>query len=198
MMLSDFTPFEDTSDLYFKDFVNIICNNETSAENTSVLSYIFKCKLGKENTLNPTRLHIFWWENASSTLAAFQLILKCPSIINEIIMDDDKIYTENLEEYIVNEISSLMLEKISNGQEIIELQREVRNALNLCEKLSNFNKTESFRLLQICNDLLSTDLIPLNIIKQVIEIKAKDGEGMFSAMFIFRVFKILNDVKNIE
>ena len=30
MMLLDSSPLEDTSDLYFKDFVNIICNDETN------------------------------------------------------------------------------------------------------------------------------------------------------------------------
>src|SRR6266498_1188316 len=52
IMLFDSSPLEDASYLYFKDFVNIICNSETSTKNISVLSYIFKSKLGEKDVLN--------------------------------------------------------------------------------------------------------------------------------------------------
>jgi len=140
--LLDSSPLLDASDLYFKDFVNMIYSNETLAKNMSVLSYIFKCKLGRECITNPILLHIFWWNNASSTLAAFQLIHECPLIFNEIMMNNDElVYAENIEQYIVNEVSSLMLKKLSHSQDIVILQLEIRNVLNLCGKLSDFKTT---------------------------------------------------------
>ena len=47
MMLLDSSPLEDASDLYFKDFVSIICNDETNAEKISVLSISLNVNLVK-------------------------------------------------------------------------------------------------------------------------------------------------------
>ncbi|GES78826.1 hypothetical protein GLOIN_2v1764819 [Rhizophagus clarus] len=188
------SPLEQASDLYFKDFVSIICNSETSLKNNSVLSYILKCKLGKEEVLNPILLHAFWWEHASSTLAAFQLVHMCPNIINHIYMDDGDLTNANFDDYLVIEVTNMMFKRIIKNQETIELQREIKKVLNLCEKISGFTITESFQLLQICYDLLSTELIHLETVKEIIKIEDTDDE-IFSTRFIHEVFEIFRNIE---
>ncbi|CAI2173907.1 15094_t:CDS:2, partial [Funneliformis geosporum] len=196
MILLDSSPLFDNSDLYFDDFVNVIYSSEAKAKTSMpILSYIFKCKLGRENITNPILLHIFWWNNASSTLSAFHLIHECPLIRDEIIMNDELAYKENFEQHIVNEVTSLMLKKLSKGEDIVELQLDIRNVLNLCENISNFKKTESFQLLHFCNDLLLNESIPLEIFKEIIEFR---DEEIFTKIYIHKVFEILSNVKNIE
>jgi hypothetical protein len=188
------SPLEQASDLYFKDFVSIICNSETSLKNISVMSYILKCKLGKEEVLNPILLHTFWWEYASSTLAAFQLAHMCPSIINRIYMDDGDLTNANFDDYLVNEVTDILFKRIIKSKETTELQLEIKKVLNLCEKISGFTKTESFQLLQICYDLLSTELIHLETVKQIIKIGESDDE-IFSTRFIHEVFEIFRNIE---
>jgi hypothetical protein len=188
------SPLEQASDLYFKDFVSIICNSETNLKDTSVSSYILKCKLGKEEVLNPILLHTFWWEYASSTLAAFQLAHMYPGIVNHTYMDDGNLTDANFDDYFVGEVINLMIKKIIKSQETIELQLEIKKVLNLCEKISGFTRTESFQLLQICYDLLSTELIHLETIKKIIEIGESDDK-IFSTQLIHEVFETF---KNIE
>ncbi|CAB4416537.1 unnamed protein product [Rhizophagus irregularis] len=195
------SPLEQASDLYFKDFVSIICNSETSLKNISVLSYILKCKLGKEEILNPILLHTFWWEHASSTLAAFQLVHMCPNIINQVYNDDADLTNENFDDYLVDEVTNMMLRKIIKSQETIELQRVIKKVLNLCEKVSGFTRTESFQLLQICYDLLSTELITLDTIKEIIktrETRETDDDEIFSARLIHDVFEIFRNIEIVE
>ncbi|CAB5382072.1 unnamed protein product [Rhizophagus irregularis] len=183
------------------DFVSIICNSETSLKNISVLSYILKCKLGKEEILNPILLHTFWWEHANSTLAAFQLVHMCPNIVNQVYMDDADLTNENFDDYLVDEVTNMMFRKIIKSQETIELQREIKKVLNLCEKVSGFTRTESFQLLQICYDLLSTELITLDTIKEIIktrETRETDDDEIFSARFIHDVFEIFRNIETVE
>ncbi|RIA83302.1 hypothetical protein C1645_834051 [Glomus cerebriforme] len=194
IMLLKTSPLELASDLYFKDFVNVICNSETSLKNISVLSYILKCKLGKDDVLNPILLHIFWWKHASSTLAEFQLVHMCPAIINHIYMDDGELTNADFDDYLVNEVTNMMLKVIKRSQETTELQHEIRKVLNLCEKISGVTKTESFQLLQICYDLLSTELIQLETIKEIIKIGDSDDE-VFSPRFIHEVFEIFRNIE---
>ncbi|CAI2175317.1 7490_t:CDS:2, partial [Funneliformis geosporum] len=120
----------------------------------------------------------------------------CPSIRNEIIMNDELAYKGSFEQHIVNEVTSLMLKKISECKEIVELQLEIRNVLNLCENISNFKRTVSFQLLHFCNDLLSNESIPLEIIKEIIEFRGE--EEIFTKIYIHKVFEILRNIKNIE
>ncbi|CAI2170802.1 7188_t:CDS:10 [Funneliformis geosporum] len=178
----------DASDLYFNDFVNVVCSNEQKAKNTFVLSRLIQCKLCKEMIKNPINLHIFWWNNASSTLAAFRLISECPSIFNEELFN-----AKNLEQRIVNEVTKLMLNSLSICQEIVELQLQFRNILNFCENLTSFKRTKSFQMLTFCHELLSTESIPLEIIKEIIEIR--DEEDMFTKMHINRIFEILSKIE---
>ncbi|PKK68874.1 hypothetical protein RhiirC2_867041 [Rhizophagus irregularis] len=184
------SPLEQVSDLYFKDFVNIVCNSEASLKDISVLSYILKCKIGNEKILNPILLHTFWWEHANSTLAACQLVHMCPDIINY----TRDLTSENFDDYLVGEVTNTMLRRIIKSQETTELQREIKKVLNLCEKISSFIRTESLQLLQICYDLLLTELIQLKPIKEIIKIGETDDK-IFSTQFIHEVFEMFRNIE---
>ncbi|PKB94042.1 hypothetical protein RhiirA5_507749, partial [Rhizophagus irregularis] len=184
------SPLEQVSDLYFKDFVNIVCNSEASLKDISVLSYILKCKIGNEKILNPILLHTFWWEHANSTLAACQLVHMCPDIINY----TRDLTSENFDDYLVGEVTNTMLRRIIESQETTELQREIKKVLNLCEKISSFIRTESLQLLQICYDLLLTELIQLKPIKEIIKIGETDDK-IFSTQFIHEVFEMFRNIE---
>ncbi|CAG8479091.1 963_t:CDS:10 [Gigaspora margarita] len=191
------SPLEWNRELYFDDFVSVICSNEPGYKKTNktqIMSLIFKWLLGPEKVLNPILLHIFWWNNSSSVLVKFQLAQMCSKVNN--MKDPEDHHFEKFLVYEIAEQKLYELESIDINQ-LPEWQHESNKIISLCTKLPEASDTEPFHLLQICSDLISTETIPLDSVKQIVKVAYPDGvQEIFTSKFIKTVFQILNEVKD--
>ncbi|CAG8632718.1 32956_t:CDS:2, partial [Racocetra persica] len=191
------SPLEWNRELYFEDFISVICSNEPGykkTKKTQIMSLIFKWLLGLEKVLNPILLHIFWWNNSSNILVKFQLAQMCSNVSKMIEPGDH--HFENFLVYEIAEQKLYELESIEINQ-LPEWQHEATKIISLCTKLTKASDLESFHLLQICSDLICTDLISLEAIKEIVKV-AYSGEAqqIFTSKFVKTGFQILDGVKD--
>ncbi|KAF0517032.1 e3 ubiquitin-protein ligase [Gigaspora margarita] len=102
----------DLADLYFKDFVTFILHGDDN--NNQLLCWIISHNM-KQETPDPIKLHIFWWDYADLVLAEFQLVLLCLSIKNKIL--DIEFYESNeldFEDNLLKQVSDIMINKLFN------------------------------------------------------------------------------------
>ncbi|CAG8758015.1 1413_t:CDS:1, partial [Dentiscutata heterogama] len=191
------SPLEWNRELYFEDFISVICSNEPGYKKTNktqIMSLIFKWLLGLDKVLNPILLQIFWWNNSSSVLVKFQLAQMCSKVSA---MNDPK--DHHFEKLLVYEIAEQKLFELESTDinQLPEWQHEVNKIISLCTKLPEASDIESFHLLQIFSDLISTESIPLDGIKRIIKAAYPEGaQEIFTSKFIKTVFQILNEVKD--
>ncbi|CAG8495506.1 695_t:CDS:10, partial [Dentiscutata erythropus] len=100
----------------------------------------------------------------------------------------------HFEKLLVYEISEQKLFELESTDinQLPEWQHEVNKIISLCTKLPEASDIESFHLLQICSDLISTESIPLDGIKKIIRAAYPEGaQEIFTSKFIKTVFQIL-------
>ncbi|RIA84473.1 hypothetical protein C1645_742305 [Glomus cerebriforme] len=182
------SPIANYPEKYFKDFINVILSDEVSSGekdgnlDEKLLKFIFERRLGVDNVLNPIRLHSYWWKNSSSILAELSLARMSPNIIAQIEKENEQnkiLLDVEFEIYLVEQVTRNLLNRIIDAKEgeqglrnlrIVEKwQYEVTKVLSLCEKINASFKLYSLQLLRICNDLLITKSIPLDVMKQIIQ-----------------------------
>ncbi|CAG8725516.1 9151_t:CDS:2, partial [Racocetra persica] len=185
-------PSQIASYLYHKDFLTFISSNNGNAENLNIINLLLLRRLGKKLVLNPIRLHTYWWAKSDIILTELQLVKLCPSIINELendISDNFEAFTKNLPE-IASQLTLDRVRTISNNTQFEQWQLEASQILILCSELSTGPLSLSLQLLNICNDLVSKQIISYNHLLTVINIGRNNG--ISDKQFIDYIFDFFN------
>ncbi|CAJ0628335.1 12323_t:CDS:10 [Entrophospora sp. SA101] len=190
--------------LYIDDFITVVSSNDSAGNRKpEIFRFLLQNHMGKNKILNPVFLHAYWWRNANTVLAEFQLIQISPMVIDKIAECDN---SESFEYLLVNKIAAIMLRKINELQNleqnlsiVKEWQRDVTKVLSLGAKILKGQSLPSLQILRICNDFVSTKSIPLSNIKEIIALgKGSIGQETLSTELIEKVFDILYQVEPTE
>ncbi|CAG8596276.1 6964_t:CDS:10, partial [Paraglomus occultum] len=192
-------PLRRFSKLYFRDFVTVIASNHGGAKITGILMSLLSRLMGEDKVLNPILLHVYWWTKSNAVLAQMQLASLFPTIMEN--LDDYENYGETFEQLIVNKVSRIFLDELQrlSGEEdihskAIKWQLDVTHIMSLCVQLPGYKEVILFQLLRICNDLLSTQAIPVDHLTNIINF----DEDFLSANFLNDVLNTLDNLEPTE
>ncbi|CAG8435114.1 11795_t:CDS:10, partial [Scutellospora calospora] len=191
--------FRDFSDLYFKDFVTVIVANDADMKDPNLLEKLLQQLIGRTNVLDPVLLHIYWWKHSNVVSANLQLAQMCPLAITEFVRERSDI---TFEEFLIDKVIKTKLDQIvrkDSAPQLDQWQHEVVKILSLSAKVLKTNKLRSYQLLRICNDIVSSKLIELPNIKDIIKLGlASDEQNVLSKKFIDHVLGILSKLEKTE
>ncbi|CAG8524386.1 6565_t:CDS:2, partial [Gigaspora margarita] len=157
--------FRDFSEWFFDDFVTVMVENDVDKKDSELLAKLVQLYIGKDKAFDPVLLHIYWWKHSNVISADLQLAQMCPSVINEFIRSEPQ---------------------------LDQWQHEVVKILSFSAKILKTNKLRSYQLLRICNDIVSSKLIPLPNIKEIIKLGLdSDEQNVLSKKFVDHVLGIL-------
>ncbi|CAB4437490.1 unnamed protein product [Rhizophagus irregularis] len=173
------------SELYFNDFVTVIVSKDVR---------------------QPIFLHSYWWRNANEVLALLQLAQMSPIIIKNIEIQGNAIIRGSIEKYLVKEVTKLMLQRIcgnfegaENAHLIDKWQHDVTKVLYLVNKITRAKNLPDLQLLRIVNDLVAAKTIPLDSIKEIVQLGLSlDEQEVLSEKFINAVFDKLDKLEQNE
>src|SRR6266498_1817720 len=132
-----------------------------------------------------------------------------PAIMLNIEEEDNAITEGSLERYLVSELTKIMLEKIcgnlggaANAHLIDRWQHDVTKVLSLSNKITRAKNLPALQLLRIVNDLVATKTIPLDSIREIVQLGlSSDEQEILSEKFVNTVLdkldKLGQDEKNI-
>ncbi|GBC10143.1 hypothetical protein RclHR1_09380003 [Rhizophagus clarus] len=203
--LKDF-PFDRFPELYFNDFVTIIVANNGGSKNTKILSIILKLLVGAEKVYQPILLHNYWWKNANEVLAQLQLAQMSPIIIQNIEIRGNATVKGSIEKYLVKEVTKLILQRIcgifdgtKNSHLINKWQHDVTKIFYLGSKITRTKNLLDLQLLRIVNDLVASKTIPLDSIKEIIQLSlSSDKQEVLSENFVNTVLDKLDKLEQNE
>ncbi|GBC14226.1 hypothetical protein GLOIN_2v1789429 [Rhizophagus irregularis DAOM 181602=DAOM 197198] len=201
--------WEWASELYFNDFVTVIASKDAKdgeKKNKKMLAYILKLLIGADKIRQPISVHAYWWKNANEVLAQLQLVQMSPIIIKNIEIQGNSIVRGSLEKYLVKEVTKLMLQRIcgnfegaENAHLIDKWQHDVTKVLSLVNKITRAKNLPDFQLLRIVNDLVATKTIPLESIREIVQLGLSlDEQEVLSEKFINAVFGKLDKLEQNE
>ncbi|CAG8769087.1 22494_t:CDS:2, partial [Dentiscutata erythropus] len=105
-------------------------------------------------------------------------------------------------EFLVDKVINMMLDKLAKKDsepQLDQWQHEVVKILSFSAKILKTNKLRSYQLLRICNDIVSSKLIQLPNIKEIIKLGlASDKQTVLSKKFVDHVLGILSKLKKSE
>ncbi|PKY59724.1 hypothetical protein RhiirA4_482717, partial [Rhizophagus irregularis] len=201
------SPFEWewASELYFNDFVTIIASKDGETKNKKMLASILKLLIG-DKTRKPIFLHAYWWENGNEVLAQLQLAQMSPMIIENIEIQGNVTAGGNFEKHLVKELIKLMLQQIrgnfegaGNSHSIDKWQHDVTKILSLVSKVTRAKNLPDLQLLRIVNDLVATKSIPLDSIREIVQLGlSSDEQGVLSEKFVSTVLDKLDKLEQNE
>ncbi|GBB91806.1 hypothetical protein RclHR1_01920010 [Rhizophagus clarus] len=195
------SPFEWAPELYFNDFVTVIATSNNDV-NTKMLASILKLLIGADKVNQPVFIHVYWWKNANEILALLQLAQMSPRTIKNIEIQGSTVTKENLEEYLVKEVTRLMLLQICNFKGAVNImfsrwQHDVSKVLSLSNKITRAKNLPEFQLLRIMNDLVGTMTIHLDSIKEIIQLGLNsDEQDGLSRKFVSIVYDKFNKLEH--
>ncbi|CAG8807146.1 12470_t:CDS:2, partial [Gigaspora margarita] len=164
--------FRDFSEWFFDDFVTVMVANDADKKDSDLLAKLVQLYIGKDKAFDPVLLHIYWWKHSNVISADLQLAQMCPSVINEFIRSEPQ---------------------------LDQWQHEVVKILSFSAKILKTNKLRSYQLLRICNDIVSSKLIPLPNIKEIIKLGLdSDEQNVLSKKFVDHVLGILSKLEKNE
>jgi hypothetical protein len=198
--------WEWASELYFNDFVTVIASKDGETKNKKTLTIILRLLIGTDKVRQPIFLHSYWWRNSSEVLALLQLAQMSPIIINNIEIQGIAIIRGSLEKYLVKEVSKLMLQRIcrnfegaENSHLIDKWQHDVTKVSSLVNKITRAKDLPDLQLLRIVNDLVATKTIPLDSIREIVQLGlSSDEKVVLSEEFIRTVFVKLDKLEQNE
>ncbi|CAH1761994.1 12274_t:CDS:10, partial [Entrophospora sp. SA101] len=182
------SPLKKASDLYFQDFISVICANEakTKERNQDILKLVFKRLVEQGKIFNPVIYHIIWWRHSKSILAEFHLASNYSNINSNLITQSHDQPSPKFRQFIVKEVAYMMLKNFLEikdvNNNISNWQTKVFNILSLSTQILNSSSEPMLFILQTCHDLLSTESIIIDEIKHIIK----------------RIFNSDNDNKDID
>ncbi|CAG8466565.1 13541_t:CDS:10 [Ambispora gerdemannii] len=165
-------PLQKAANLYINDFLTVISSDLGGIENFDLLNLLLLRRLGKKMIQNPIRLHTYWWTKSDIVIAELQLAKLCPSIRHEIAED----VGDNFENFkkdlpsIATKLTLDLIREMDSEKQLQQWQLEVSQVLPLCSELSTSLSASSLQLLNICNDLVSMQVIPSNSLSTIIEL----------------------------
>ncbi|GBB99412.1 hypothetical protein RclHR1_03510006 [Rhizophagus clarus] len=184
---SNFKILQKYSGIYYKDFIKILSNTIEKYESVKELDFIFRNIIEDEVISNPFLLHIYWWRHAESILIQLQLFENFPTIYTKAQKD----FHGTLEIFLFNEAIDLILQKIYNNE---EYEKEIEIIFSLIIRVNYAKNLTNLPLLYICNELLKIKLIPLEKIKEMIDLgKATEKQEFITVEIIDLVFNILDN-----
>ncbi|KAF0487084.1 e3 ubiquitin-protein ligase [Gigaspora margarita] len=191
--------FTDFSEWYFDDFVTVMVANDADKKDSELLAILVQLYIGKDKAFDPVLLHIYWWKHSNIISADLQLAQMCPTVINEFMREGPDI---SFEEFLVDKVIRMMLDKFAKkGSEpqLDQWQHEVVKILSFSAKILRTNKLSSYQLLRICNDIVSSKLISLPNIKEIIKLGLdSDEQNGLSKKFVDHVLGILSKLEKNE
>ncbi|CAG8820665.1 32276_t:CDS:1, partial [Racocetra persica] len=191
--------FKDFSEWFFEDFITFIVANDADKKDSELLARLLRQHIGKDKVLDPVLLHIYWWKSSNIISADLQLAQMCPSAINEFTQEMPDI---SFEEFLVDKVIKTMLDKIvkKGGEpQLDQWQHEVVKILSFSAKILKPNKLRSYQLLRICNDIVSSKLIQLSSLKEIIKLGlVSDEQNVLSKKFVDHVLGILSKLEKTE
>jgi hypothetical protein len=192
--------WEWASELYFNDFVTIIASKDNEMKNKKMLSSILKLLIGADKVRKPIFLHAYWWKNGNEVLAQLQLAQMSPLIIKNIEKQGNVIIGGNLEKHLVKELIKLMLQRIcGNFEGADKWQHDVTKVLSLVSKIMRAKNLPDLHLLRIVNDLVATKTIPLDSIREIVQLGLSSGEQeILSEQFVNTVLDKLDKLEQNE
>ncbi|PKY15764.1 hypothetical protein RhiirB3_428014 [Rhizophagus irregularis] len=195
--------FEWVSELYFNDFVTVIATNNGGSKNTKMLTTILKLLFSAEKLRQPIFLHSYWWKNGNEILAQLQLTQMFPIIIQNIEIRGNAIIKGSLEKYLVKEAIKLMLQRIYGNFDGVtnsdKWQYDVTKVLSLTNKITRAKNLPDIQLLHIVNDLVATKAIPLDDIKEIVQLgQSSDKHEVLPEKFINTVLDKLDKLEQNE
>ncbi|UZO04042.1 uncharacterized protein OCT59_024441 [Rhizophagus irregularis] len=198
--------WEWASELYFNDFVTVIVSKDGETKNKKMLTIILRLLIGTDKVRQPIFLHSYWWRNANEVLALLQLAQMSPIIIKNIEIQGNAIIRGSLEKYLVKEVTKLMLQRIcgnfegaENAHLIDKWQHDVTKVLYLVNKIIRAKNLPDLQLLRIVNDLVAAKTIPLDSIKEIVQLGLSlDEQEVLSEKFINTVFDKLDKLEQNE
>ncbi|PKB92419.1 hypothetical protein RhiirA5_508285, partial [Rhizophagus irregularis] len=169
------------SELYFNDFVTVIASKDGKKKDRKMLALILKLLIGADKIRQPIFLHAYWWKNANEVLAQLQLAQMSPIIIKNIEIQGNAIIVRgSLEKYLIKEVTKLMLQDLQricgnfevaeNAHLIDKWQHDVTKVLYLVNKITRAKNLPDLQLLRIVNDLVAAKTIPLDSIKEIVQL----------------------------
>uniref|UniRef100_U9UXQ3 RZ-type domain-containing protein n=1 Tax=Rhizophagus irregularis (strain DAOM 181602 / DAOM 197198 / MUCL 43194) TaxID=747089 RepID=U9UXQ3_RHIID len=198
--------WEWASELYFNDFVTVIASKDGETKNRKMLALILKLLIGADKMRQPIFLHAYWWKNANEVLAQLQLAQMSPIIIKNIENQGNSIVRGSIEKYLVKEVTKLMLQRICGNFEVAEnahlidkWQHDVTKVLSLVNKITRAKNLPDLQLLRIINDLVATKTIPLESIREIVQLGlSSDEQEVLSEEFINTVIDKLDKLEQNE
>ncbi|PKC14796.1 hypothetical protein RhiirA5_495093 [Rhizophagus irregularis] len=194
------SPLEWAPELYFNDFITVITTTNNEHKNTKLLASILKLLIGVDKVNQPIFLHIYWWKNANEILSLLQLAQMFPQIIKDIEIQGRSIAKENLEYHLVKEVTRLMLLQICRDFKgavnilIDRWQHDVTKVLSLASKITRAKNLPELQLLHIINDLVGTMTIPLDSIREIVQLGLNsDEQDVLSSKFVSIAFDKFNN-----
>ncbi|PKY42427.1 hypothetical protein RhiirA4_397377 [Rhizophagus irregularis] len=194
------------SELYFNDFVTVIAADDSGNKNTKLLAIILKLLIGTDKVNQPIFLHTYWWKNANEVLAQLQLAQMSPVIIKNIEIQGNAIIKGSLEKYLVKEVAKIMLRRIcgsfegaANAHLIDKWQHDVTKVLSLGSKIARARNLPDLQLLRIVNDLVATKTIPLDSVREIVQLGlSSDEQEILSEEFVGTVLDKLDKLDHNE
>ncbi|GBB90017.1 hypothetical protein RclHR1_01690002 [Rhizophagus clarus] len=193
-------------ELYFNDFITVIATDDSGNKNTKLLAKILKLLIGTDKVYQPIFLHTYWWKNANEVLAQLQLAQMSPVLIKNIEIQGDSIIKGSLEKYLVKEVAKIMLRRIcgnfegaANAHLIDKWQHDVTKVLSLGSKIAQARNLPDLQLLRIVNDLVATKTIPLDSIREIVQLGlSSDEQEVLSEEFVGTVLDKLDKLDHNE
>ncbi|RIA89917.1 hypothetical protein C1645_805996 [Glomus cerebriforme] len=198
------SPLEWASELYFNDFVTVIAAKDSV--NKKLLALILKLLIGTDKVLQPFFLHAYWWKNANEVLAQLKLAQMFPAIIKNIEIQENDIVRGSPEKYLVKEVTEILLQQICGNFEgtanihlIDKWQHDVTKVLSLSNKITRAKNLPDLQLLRIVNDLVATKTIPLDNIREIVQLGlSSDEQEVLSEKFVSTVLDKLDKLEQNE
>ncbi|RIA92696.1 hypothetical protein C1645_804473 [Glomus cerebriforme] len=198
------SPLEWASELYFNDFVTVIAAKDSV--NKKLLALILKLLIGTDKVLQPFFLHAYWWKNANEVLAQLKLAQMFPAIIKNIEIQENDIVRGSPEKYLVKEVTEILLQQICGNFEgtanihlIDKWQHDVTKVLSLSNKITRAKNLPDLQLLRIVNDLVAAKAIPLDNIREIIQLGlSSDKQEVLSEKFVSTVLDKLDKLEQNE
>uniref|UniRef100_U9SNR4 Uncharacterized protein n=1 Tax=Rhizophagus irregularis (strain DAOM 181602 / DAOM 197198 / MUCL 43194) TaxID=747089 RepID=U9SNR4_RHIID len=190
----NFDNLQKCSELYYNEFIRIILSTYSiKLASKGKLDFIFRYLIGDKFADDPFILHIYWWKYATEILIQLKLVETFPDLITK--AQNDFIVYGKLYQYLFKESINSILQNICDGK-LWKQDMNVILSIYDC-RIDDSKNPSNLHLLFLCNDLLKIGLIPLEKIKEIINLgKSAKKQEFITTEIINLVFNNLDNNNN--
>ncbi|UZO24837.1 uncharacterized protein OCT59_017131 [Rhizophagus irregularis] len=191
----NFDNLQKCSELYYNEFIRIILSTYSiKLASKGKLDFIFRYLIGDKFADDPFILHIYWWKYATEILIQLKLVETFPDLITK--AQNDFIVYGKLYQYLFKESINSILQNICDGK-LWKQDMNVILSIYDC-RIDDSKNPSNLHLLFLCNDLLKIGLIPLEKIKEIINLgKSAKKQEFITTEIINLVFNNLDNNNNV-